>query len=308
MLHVAYKNFRDIKWSVESYVQNYLFLARFSKDTMRTTLCTLVFLFSLPWSLNGHLTTSNKNNKHSRKCITAEGLHYWFWNRKRGFTFKKHSDTTTYESLWAARDQAEDSQRWRRDIKDKEECTLWQTQLNYYVEHPETQMQDKVTQKKELQKPTESSRRPHTTSLLQTENATELNVFTKPSDATRADVLPEEKTSSGHSETQKATQETPLLPISLGSMMRKQIKQSWIATKPAQIKIFQQPSPQWRLQTNQAHMPHFRNSNCGRFQRTLSTNDVKTTEGKEITDKWTHTQGPELETSSMTKPTRIDDH
>uniref|UniRef100_A0A671KVQ1 Protein EVI2B-like n=1 Tax=Sinocyclocheilus anshuiensis TaxID=1608454 RepID=A0A671KVQ1_9TELE len=28
---------------------------------MRTTLCTLVFLFSLPWSLNGHLTTSHKN-------------------------------------------------------------------------------------------------------------------------------------------------------------------------------------------------------------------------------------------------------
>lgn len=307
MLHVAYKNFRDIKWSVESYVQNCLFLARFSKDTMRTTLCTLVFLFSLPWSLNGHLTTSNKNLTNTaenalrqRDYTTDSGTENVVSLSRSIQTRQLTSHSEQQEIRLRTANGEDETSRTRRNVHyDKHNLTTMST-------HPETQMQDKVTQKKELQKPTESSRRPHTTSLLQTENATELNVFTKPSDATRADVLPEEKTSSGHSETQKATQETPSTSDFTGLYHAQANKTIMDSNETSTNKDL--PTAQPTMETSDQPSPHANTSaiaTVADFKGTLSTNDVKTTTGKEITDKWTHTQGPELETSSMSKPTRM---
>ncbi len=165
--------------------------------------------------------------------------------------------------------------------------------------HPETQMRDEVTQEKELKKSTESSRRPHTTSLLQTENATEFNVFAKPTDATRAYVSPEEKTSSGLPETQKATQETPSISANKTVMdVNETSTNKDLPTAQPTMETSDQPSPMTHVRTSVI-------ATVADFKGTLSTNGVKTTEGKEVTDKWTRTQQPELETSSMTKSTKM---
>lgn len=311
MLHVAYKNFREIKRSVESYVQKCLFLARFSKDTMRTTLRTLVFLFSLPWSLNGHLTTSNKNIAVTNTAENAS------WQRDYTSDYGTENVVSLSRSVQTRQHTSHSEQQERRlrtaNGKDKTSRTRRNVHYDKYnlttmSTHPETQMQDEVTQQKELQKPTESSRRPHTTSLLQTENATEFNVFAKPTDATRADVSPEEKTSSGLPETQKATQEihsTSDFTWLYDAQANKTVMDSNgtstnkdLPTAQPTMETSDQPSPMTHVHTSAI-------ATVTDFKGSLSTNGVKTTEGKEVTDKWTHTQRPELETSSMTKPTKM---
>ncbi|XP_058600853.1 protein EVI2B [Onychostoma macrolepis] len=281
----------------------------FSKDTMRTTLCTLVFLFSLPWSLNGHLTTSNKNiavtnpaenASRQRDYTTDSGTENVVSLSRRVQTQQLTSHSEQREIRLRTANDEDETSRTRRDVHyDKHNFTTTST-------HPEAQMQDEVTQKKEQQKPTESSRRPHITSLLQTENATEFNVFAKPSDATRADVSAEEKTSSGLSETQKATQETPSTSDFSGlydaQANTRVMETSNKASTNKDVPIAQptmetsgQPSPMTHAHTSAI-------ATVADFKGTLSTNGVKTTEVKEVTDKWTRTQGPELETLSTTKP------
>lgn len=287
-------------------MQNCLFLARFSKDTMRTTLCTLVFLFSLPWSLNGHLTTSNKNiavtntaeNASRQRDYTTDSGTENVVSLSRSIRTRQLTSHSEQQEIRLRTANGEDeTSRTRRNVHyDKHNLTTTST-------HPETQMQDEVTQQKELQKPTESSRRPHTTSLLQTENATEFNVFTKPSDATRADVLPEEKTSSGLSETQKATQETPSTSDFTGLYDAQANKTVMDSNETSTNKDLPTAQPTMETSDQPSPMTHAHTSaiaTVADFKGTLSTNGVKTTEGKEVTDKWTHTQGPELETSSMT--------
>ncbi len=299
---MAYKNFREIKQSVESFMQKCLFLARFSKDTMRTTLRTLVFLFSLPWSLNGHLTTSNKNIAVTNTAENAS------WHRdyttdygtenvvslSRSIQTRQHTSHSEQQEIRLRTANGKDeTSRTRRNVHyDKHNSTTMST-------HPETQMRDEVTQEKELKKSTESSRRPHTTSLLQTENATEFNVFAKPTDATRAYVSPEEKTSSGLPETQKATQETPSISANKTVMdVNETSTNKDLPTAQPTMETSDQPSPMTHVRTSVI-------ATVADFKGTLSTNGVKTTEGKEVTDKWTRTQQPELETSSMTKSTKM---
>uniref|UniRef100_A0A673IT64 Uncharacterized protein n=1 Tax=Sinocyclocheilus rhinocerous TaxID=307959 RepID=A0A673IT64_9TELE len=150
-----------------------------------------------------------------------------------------------------------------------------------------------------------STRRPHTTSLLQTENATEFNASAKPPNATRAGVSPEEKTSSGLSETQEATQETPSTSDFTGLYDAQANKTAMDSNKTNTNKDLQTAQPSMETTDQRSPMTHAHTSaitTVTDFNGTVSTSGVKTTERKEVTDKWTSTQGPELETSSMTKP------
>ncbi|XP_016130718.1 protein EVI2B-like [Sinocyclocheilus grahami] len=280
-------------------------MSGFSKDTMRTTLCTLVFLFSLPWSLNGHLSTSNKNNAVTN---TAENASW-----QRDYTTDSGTENVVSLSrnvqmpqLMSHSEQQETrlrtangedvASRTRRNVHyDKHNLTTMST-------HPETQKQDEVIQQKELQKPTERSHKPH---LLQTENATEFNVFAKPPNATRADVSPEEKTSSALSETQKATQETPSTSDFTGLYVAQANETVMDSNETNTNKDLPTAQPTTETSDQPSPMTHAHTSataNVTDFKGTRSNNGVETKERKEVTDKWTSTQGPELETSSMTKP------
>ncbi|XP_018950314.1 protein EVI2B [Cyprinus carpio] len=273
----------------------------FSKDTMRTTLCTLVFLFSLPWSLNGHLTTSNKNTvvtntaenaSWQRDYTTDSGTENVVSLSRSIQTRQLTSHLEQQEIRLRTANGEDETSRTRRNVHyDNYNLTTMST-------HPQTQKQDEVT-KKEHQTPTESSRRPHTTSFLQIENATEFNGFATPHNATRADVSPEEKTSSGLSETQKATQETPSTSDFTGpydAQANKTVMNSNdLPTTQPTMETSAQPSPMTHAHTSAK-------ANVTDFKVTLSNNDAKTKEGREVTDKWTSTQGREFETSSMTTP------
>ncbi|XP_043115010.1 protein EVI2B [Puntigrus tetrazona] len=278
----------------------------FSKDIMRTTVCTLVFLFSLPWSLNGHLTTSNKNiaintaeNTLRQRDTTDSGTENVSLSR-RAHTQQLTSYSDHQEIRLRAANGEDDKSRTRRNVNyDKHNLTT--------TTHPETQMQDKVTQQKELQKPTESSHRPHTTSLLQTENATELTVFAKQTNATRADVLLEEKISSGLSQTQKATQETPTSDFTVvfdvqfnntAMNSNKTNTNKHLPTAHPTMEISDQPSPMTHAHTSAKAIVTY-------FKGTLSTNGVNTKVVTDVTDRWTSKQSPELRTSSTTKPTKM---
>ncbi|XP_052432481.1 protein EVI2B [Carassius gibelio] len=270
----------------------------FSKDTMRTTLCTLVLLFSLPWSLNGHLTTSNKNtvvtnteeNASQLRDYTTDSGTENVVSLSRSIQTRQltsHSEQQEIR-LMTAKGEDETSRRRRNVQYDKLNLTTMST-------HPQTQMQDKVTQK-EQQKPTESSRTPHTTSVFQTENATE---FTKTPNATRADISPEEKTSSGFYETQKATQETPSTSDITGlhdAQANKTVMDSSdLPTAQATMETSTQPSP----------MTHAHTSAIANVTDFKPSKDAKTKEGKKVTDKWTSTQASERKTSSLTTPKKM---
>ncbi|XP_016334380.1 protein EVI2B [Sinocyclocheilus anshuiensis] len=275
---------------------------------MRTTLCTLVFLFSLPWSLNGHLTTSHKNIEVTN---TAENA-----SRQRDYTIDSGTENVVSLSR-SVQTQHLTSHTEQQGIRlrttnGEDETSRTKRNVHYDTHnlttastHPEMQMQDEVTLQKEQLKPTESTRRPHTTSLLQTENATEFNASAKPPNATRAGVSPEEKTSSGLSETQEATQETPSTSDFTGLYDVQANKTAMDSNKTNTNKDLQTAQPSMETTDQPSPMTHAHTSaitTVTDFNGTVSTSGVKTTERKEVTDKWTSTQGPELETSSMTKP------
>uniref|UniRef100_A0A8C1PDH0 Protein EVI2B n=1 Tax=Cyprinus carpio TaxID=7962 RepID=A0A8C1PDH0_CYPCA len=171
----------------------------------------------------------------------------------------------------------------------------------------EMQILDEVTPQKELLEPTESSRRPQTKYILQRENATQFNVSAKPPNFTRADVLPEEKTSSGLSETQQATQETSSTSGFTGLYDAQANKTVMDSNKTNTNKDLQTVQPPMVTTNQPSPMTHTNTSaitTVTDFNGKVSISGVKTTERKEVTDKWTSTQRPELKTSSVTKPTK----
>ncbi|XP_059389783.1 protein EVI2B-like [Carassius carassius] len=280
-------------------------MPEFSKDTMRITLYTLVFLFSLPWSLNGHLTTSLKNIEVTN---TAENA-----SRQRDYTID--SGTKNVVSLSRSVQMQHitshpEQQGIRLRTTNGEDKTSRTKRNVLYDTHnlttASTQLDEAILQK-ELLKPTESSRRPHTKYLSQTENATQFNVSTKPPNATRADVSPKEKTSSGLSETQNSTQETPstshfsgLYDVQANKKVTESVKNNTnkdLQTVQPPVKTTYQPSPVTHPHTSAI-------TTVSDFNGTVSTSGVKTTERK-VTDKWTSNQKPEPETSSVTKPTKM---
>ncbi|XDV32143.1 hypothetical protein PO909_003026 [Leuciscus waleckii] len=158
---------------------------------MRTTLCTLVFLSSLPWSLNGHLATSNKNIEATNTADNASGqINYTTDSGTDNVVSLSRSAQTQHltnhsgqRSIWQRTpngDAKTSNQSKSMNIRDGE------SNLTTTLAQPERQRQEEVTTpQKEIRKPTEGSRRPHSTSLLQIENAEELNVLTKPPNATK---------------------------------------------------------------------------------------------------------------------------
>ncbi len=118
---------------------------------MRTTLCTLVFLFSLPWSLNGHLTTSNKNfavtntaeNASRQRDYTTDSGTENVVSLSRSIQTRQLTSHSEQQEIRLRTANGEDeTSRTRRNVHyDKHNLTTMST-------HPETQMQDKVTQKR----------------------------------------------------------------------------------------------------------------------------------------------------------------
>ncbi|KAK7171960.1 hypothetical protein R3I93_004300 [Phoxinus phoxinus] len=285
-------------------------MPRFFKDTMRTTICTLVFLFSLPWSLNGHLTTSHKNIEVTNTADNASGqINYTTDSGTDNVVSLSRSAQTQHltshsEELKTPNGDAETlNQSKSMNIRDGE------YNLTTTLAQPERQIQiqeEVTTPQKEIQKPTEGSRRPHSTSLLQTKNTKELNVFTKPPNATKADVSPKEKTSIGPMETLEATQETPSTSDFTGHygvQANKTVMKGSnnntngdLHTIQPAMETTDQPSPMTHAHTY-AITPKD-------FNKTVSTTGVETTERKIVTKRWTATQGPELKTLSMIKPTK----
>lgn len=288
-------------------------MPRFSKDTMRTTLCTLVFLFSLPWNLNGNLTTSHKNIEVTNTADNASG--------QINYTTDSGTDNVVSLSKSAQTQHltSHSEQRgiWLRTPNGDAE-TLNQSKsmnisdgeykLTTTLAQPERQIiqEEVTTPQKEIQKPTEGSRRPHSTSPSpsQIENAKELNVLTKPPNATKADISPKEKTSIGPMETLEATQETPSdftghYGVQTNQTVMKGSNNHTngdLHTIQPTMETTDQPSPM-----THAHTSAITSTD---FNKTVSTNGVKTTEREVVTDRWTRTQGPELKTSSMIKPTK----
>ncbi|XP_048015898.1 protein EVI2B [Megalobrama amblycephala] len=127
---------------------------------------------------------------------------------------------------------------------------------------------------------------------------------TEPLSATRPDVLPEEKTSRGPMETHEATQETPTSDsIEHGVQSNETVLEGNknntngdIHTIQPTMETTDQPNPMTHAHTSAI-------TTATDFKETVSTNGMKTTKRGVITDKWTSTQGPDLKTSSMIKPT-----
>ncbi|XP_052472224.1 protein EVI2B isoform X1 [Carassius gibelio] len=279
-------------------------MPEFSKDTMKITLYTLVFLFSLPWSLNGHLTTSLKNTEVTN---TAENT-----SRQRDYTID--SGTKNVVSLSRSiqmqhiTSQPEQQGIRLRATNGEDETSRTKRNVNddtHNLTTASTQLDEKILPKG-LLKPIESSHRPHTIYLSQTENATQFNVSTKPPNVTRADVSPKEKTSSGLSERQNGTQETPtslfsgLYDVQANKKVTERVKNNTskdLQTVQPLMKTTYQPSPVTHPHTSAI-------TTVSDFNGTVSNSGVKTTERK-VTDKWTSTQEPEPETSSVTKPTKM---
>ncbi|KAL0174618.1 hypothetical protein M9458_030586 [Cirrhinus mrigala] len=265
---------------------------------MRTSLCTLIFLFSLPRSLNGHLATSHKNTNVTNKVENAsEARNYTIDSETKNVVSFSSSVQTQHLTSHS------EEQGTRLKLPNGEDETL-RTKRNVHYDnltmstHNEMQTQDEASQQKELLKPTESSHRPHTTPLLPTENATEFNVPPITPNATRIDVVsPEEKTSSGLLETQEATQETPFTSNTglYGSQANNTHTNTVLQTIHPPVKSTDQPSPMTNAHTSTI-------ATVTDFKGTVNTNVLKTTERTKVTDKWTSTQAPELETSSTTKP------
>lgn len=274
---------------------------------MRTTLCTLVFLSSLPWSLNGLLTTSNKNIEVKNTADNASGqINYTtdsgtdnVVSLSRSAQMQHLTNHSEQHGIWLSTpngDAETSNQSKSMNIRDGE-FNLNTTLI----------IQEEVTTpQKEIRKPTEGSHRPHSTSLLQTENAEELNVLTKPPNATKADVSPKEKTSIGAMETLEATQETPstsdftgLYGVQANKTVVKVSNNNTnedLHTIQPTMETTDQPSP-----FTHAHTSAITSKD---FNKTVSTNGVETTEREIVTDRWTSTQGPDLKTSSMIKPTK----
>lgn len=294
-----------MKRSVESYVQKCLFLARFSKDTMRTTFCTLVFLFSLPWSLNGHLTTSQKNIGVTNTADDASGQMNYTTDSGTNNVVSLSKSAQTQHGIGLRTPDGEDdtsNKTKRRNIRDSENnSTTTRAQSEGQIIKEEV-----TTPQRELQKPTEGSHRPHA-SLLQTENATESNVSNEPPNATWTDVLPEVKTSRGPMEVQEATQETPSTSHFTGLRSAHTNKtvlegnnnntHGDVHTTQPTMETTDQPNPMTHAHTSAI-------TTATDFNTTVSTSGMKTTKRGAVTDKWTSTQGPDLKTSSMIKPTK----
>uniref|UniRef100_A0A8C2PU20 Uncharacterized protein n=1 Tax=Cyprinus carpio TaxID=7962 RepID=A0A8C2PU20_CYPCA len=149
---------------------------------MRTTLCTLVFLFSLPWSLNGHLTTSKKNTvvtntaenaSWQRDYTTDSGTENVVSLSRSIQTRQLTSHLEQQEIRLRTANGEDETSRSRRNVHyDNYNLTTMST-------HPQTQKQDEVTQT-EQQTPTESSRRPHTTSFFTQGREFETSSMTTP--------------------------------------------------------------------------------------------------------------------------------
>lgn len=268
---------------------------------MRTTFCTLVFLFSLPWSLNGHLTTSYKNTDVTNTADDATLQIKYTTDSGTNNVVSLSRSAQTQRGIGLRTPNGEDdtsNKSKRRNIRDNEN--------NLTTAQSEGQIiQEEVsTPQKELQKPTEGSRRPHS-SLLQIENATESNVSTEPPSAKRTDVLPEAKTSRGPMETQEATQETPST-FGFAGLHSVHTNKTVLegnnnntngdvhTTKPT-METTDQPNPMTHAHTSAI-------TTGTDFNETVRTIAVRTTERGVITDKWTKL--PELKTSSMIKPTK----
>lgn len=267
---------------------------------MRTTFCTLVLLFPLTWNLNGHLTTSHKNIEVTNTADNASGQ----------INYTTDSGTNVVSLSRSAQTQALRSHSDQRGIREAEDTSNQNKSGNIHDgEYNSTGMpaqserqiiqEEVTTPQKELQKPTEGSRRPHA-SLLQIENATELNVLMEPPNATRADVSPEEKTSRGPMDAQEATQETPSISDFTGlhddlEGNNNNTNEDFHTTQPTK-ETTDQP-----ISMTHAHTSAIITEND--FNETVTTKGVQITRGV-ITDKWTSTQGPELKTPSMIKPTK----
>jgi len=277
---------------------------------MRTNLCTLVFLFSLPWSLNGHLTTSHKNIEVTNTADNASG---YIKNTTNSGTdnvvslsrsaqtqhLKSHSEQRGILLSTPNVDAETSNQSKSMNIRDGEYI------LTTTLAQPERQMiqEEVTTPQKEIRKPTEGSRRPHSTSLLQIEKAKELNISTKPPNATEADVSPKEKTSIGAMETLEATQETPSTSDFTGHYGDVQTNKTVVKGSNNDTNG-DLPTMETTDQPNPLTHAHTSAITSKDFNKTLSTNSVETTESEVITDRWTSTQGPELKTSSMIEPTK----
>ncbi|XP_067307804.1 protein EVI2B [Pseudorasbora parva] len=273
----------------------------FSKDIMRTIFCTLVFLFSLPWSLNSNLTTSHKNTEVTNTAENSSGR----------INYTNDSGTDNVVSLSRAQtqylttpygDDEKSNQNKGRKMHDSEyNLTMAPAQAERQIIQEEA-----TTPQKEIRKPTEGTHRPHASFLLERENTTELNVLTKTTNATVADVLPEEKTSRGPIETLEATRETPSdFTGHYGGQENKTVmegnntnnRNGDLHTIQPTIETTDQPNPATHAHTSAI-------ITAKDFNKTVSTNFVKTTEREVVSDRWTSTQGPELKTSSMIKPTK----
>ncbi|XP_077064258.1 ecotropic viral integration site 2B [Siphateles boraxobius] len=282
-------------------------MPRFSKNAMRTTLCTLVFLFSLPWSLNGHLTTSHKNIEVTNTTDNASGqINYTTDSGTGNVVSLSRSAQTQHQTshseqqgIWLRTpngDAETSNQSKSMNIRDGE------YNLTTTLAQPERQIiqEEVTTPQKEIRKPTEGSRRPHSTSLLQIENDKELNVLTKPPNATKADVLPKETMSIGPMETLKATQETlstsDFTANKTVTKGRNNNTNGDLHTNQPTMETTDQPRPMTHAHTSEITSTD--------FNKTVSTNGLETTESKVVTDRWKSTQGPELKTSSMIKPTK----
>ncbi|KAI2656343.1 Protein EVI2B [Labeo rohita] len=264
---------------------------------MKTTPCTLIFLFSLPWSLNGHLTTSQKNITVTNKVENAlEARNYTIDSETKNVVSFSSSVQTQYLTSHSEKqgirlrspNGEDETLRTKRSVLD-DNLTTTST-------HPEMQTQDTVSQQKELLKPTESSHRPHNTSSFQTENTTEDTA--KPPNAITADVVtPEGKTSSGPFETQKGTQETSSTSDTVMDR-NNTLSNTDLQTIHPTVNSTHQPSTMTHAHTSAI-------ATGADFSGIVNTS-VKTTEWTEVTNKSTSTQAPELEitATATTKPTK----
>ncbi|XP_056329213.1 mucin-4 [Danio aesculapii] len=186
-------------------------MPRFSKDTMRATLCTIVFLYSLPWSLNGHLTTSHKNTVVPNTAENASGQREYTIDSGidnvvsvsksiQMLHLTSHSEQQGIRSKTPYADDEISNQRTSKNAEND------QHNLTTLLAKAKTKLSQEVasTPQKEQRKMTENWYREKSTSPLQ--KVVTQHALAKRPNATNANVSPKEPRSMGPLDTFEATQ------------------------------------------------------------------------------------------------------
>lgn len=178
---------------------------------MRATLCTIAFLYFLPWSLNGHLTTSHKNTVVPNTADKASGQREYTIDSGidnvvsvsksiQMLHLRSHSEQQGIRSKTPYADDKLSNQRTSKNAENG------QHNLTTLLAQPKTKLSQEVasTPQKEQRKMTESWYREKSTSPLQ--KVLTHHALTKRPNTTNANVSPKEPRSMGPLDTLEATQ------------------------------------------------------------------------------------------------------